>query len=103
VVDAPDEETGPSETFSTFTAMSWNIEGLARNIYNLKHFITIHQPDLIFLSEPQIFQHDLDLLMMPLKGDYNFAVNSSDKFDPELPLVKSRSTWRNNDYVEVKT
>ena len=85
------DATEPEETYKTFIAMSWNIEGLARNIYNLKHFINIHLPDLVFISEPMIFQHDIDLDMMPLRGEYNFSVNSADKFDPELPLVRSRA------------
>ena len=87
MVDAPE----PVETYKSFIAMSWNIEGLAKNIHNLKHFINIHLPDLIFISEPMVFQHDIDLVMMPLRGEYNVSVNSADKFDPELPLVRSRA------------
>ena len=85
------DATEPEETYRTFIALSWNIEGLAKNVYNLKHFINIHLPDLVFISEPMIFQHDIDLVMMPLRGEYNFSVNSADKFDPELPLVRSRA------------
>ena len=76
----------------SFVALTWNIEGLGRNILNLKHFIDRHQPDLVFLSEPQIFANDLDLVMSPLSGCYNASLNSADKFDPELPLLKSRAS-----------
>ena len=71
--------------------MSWNIEGLARNIHSLKHFANIHLPDLIFISEPQIYQNDIDLIMLHLRGEYNFSLNSDDKFDLDLPLVKSKA------------
>ena len=54
--------------------MIWNIEGLSRNIYNLKHFTEIYQPDLIFLSELQIFIHDVEQIMGYLKGEYNYSL-----------------------------
>ena len=50
-------------------AMTWDIEVLARNIHSLKGFTQNHFPDLIFLSEPTIFQHDLDLVMSHLCGE----------------------------------
>ena len=72
--------------------MTWNIEGLFRNIFGLKHFISIHSPDLIFISEPQIYQNDVNMAMLHLQGEYNFALNSADSFDPELPLIKPKAT-----------
>ena len=71
--------------------MTWNIEGLVRNIHNLRHFTILHKPDLIFISEPQIYQNDVELTMVHLRGEYNFALNSADNYDPELPLVKPRA------------
>ena len=71
--------------------MSWNIEGFSRNIYNLRHFLDLHQPDLVFLSEPQIHSCNLDLAAKPLSGSYMYSLNTADKFDPELPLVKSKA------------
>ena len=80
--------------------MTWNIEGLRRNIFNLKYFIEQQQhtpgnklqaPDLILLSEPQIFATDIDLVLTHLRGEYSWFLNSEDKHDPELPMVKSRA------------
>ena len=82
--------------------MTWNIEGVSRNLLNLKHFIDIHhQPDLIFLCEPNVFACNIDLVMKPLADTYKFALNTADKYDPELPLIKSKAhggtmvMWRN--------
>ena len=71
--------------------MTWNLEGFGRNVLNLKHFINIHLPDIIFLTEPMIFACDIDLQMKYLRGEYCFSLNSADKYDPELPLIKSRA------------
>ena len=71
--------------------MTWNIEDLARNIFNLKYLVEIHQPDFIFLSEPQVFTHDADAVMEYLKGEYNYSINIADKYDHELPLIISRA------------
>ena len=71
--------------------MSWNLEGLRRNIYNLSHFVNIHKPDLVFLSEPQIHSCNLDLAARPLSSTYLYSLNSADKYDPELPLVRSKA------------
>ena len=54
------------------TVMSWNIEGLETNIYNLHHFISDVKPCLVFLS-----------LFM---GSYNYVLNSEDKHDLDTPL-----------------
>ena len=71
--------------------MSWNIEGLSRNVFNLKHFTDLYQPDLVFLSEPQIYSCDLAQTMKYLSGAYASSLNSADIYDPELPLVKSKA------------
>ena len=71
--------------------MSWNCEGFSRNIFNIRHFLDLYSPDLVFLSEPQIHSCNLDFTASPLAGTYMYALNSADKFDPELPLVKSKA------------
>ena len=71
--------------------MTWNIEGFARNLFNLKYYADIHHPDIIFLSEPQIFSSDIGLVMKPLASTYSVSLNSADKYDPELPLMKSKA------------
>ena len=72
-----------ASSFSEYTSMTWNIEGILRNIHNIKHFIIINRlPNFIFISEPQVFQHDLDAIMGPLQGEYNLTANTPDKLDP---------------------
>ena len=72
--------------------LSWNIEGVSRNLFNLKHFIDIHQPDFIFLSEPQIFSCNIDLVLQPVAWAYEYSLSSEDKIDPELPMTKSKAS-----------
>ena len=69
--------------------ISWNIEGFRRNKTNLKHFLTLDAADIIFLSEPNLYQCDVLQAMQLFRGDYFCSLNSSDLYDPELPLVKS--------------
>ena len=91
--------------------MTWNIEGLRRNIHNLKFFISEHSPDLICLSEPQIFKPDCDAVMAFLETDYSHYLNSPDSYDVDLPLRKRRAfggtllLWKRkfDPYVAVHT
>ena len=71
--------------------MTWNIEGLKRNKSNLVHFIKSFSPDLIFLSEANMFQCDLELNMKHFQGEYKSALNSNDLYDLDLPLNKTSS------------
>ena len=50
-----------------------------------------HSPDLVFLNETAIFQHDVSQVTKPIGGEYCYSLNSEDNFDPELPLFKNRS------------
>ena len=70
--------------------MTWNLEGFSRNIYNLKYF-SCYEPDFIMLSKPQIYQNDIELFMTHLKREYCYSLNTADKYDPELPLVKLKA------------
>ena len=82
--------------------MTWNIEGLKKNVLNLKHFLDKHLPDLIFLSEPQAFSFDLRRHMDLLGDLYCAELNSDDKHDAELPLLRNKShggtmvIWKSN-------
>ena len=38
-----------------------------------------------------MFSNDLDLVMRPLSSTYSASLNSGDKYDPELPLMKSKA------------
>ena len=73
--------------------LSWNIEGSRRNHLNLKFFCDDLNPDLIFLSEPQVFQCDLGMgiLSRPFKGAYSILLNSEETTQPELSLDTSRA------------
>ena len=89
--------------------MSWNILGLFRNFFNLKHFINIYSPDMIFISEPQAYQCDVVKAMQHLKCHYKYFLNSDHLRDLELPLVKSKAhggtmtLWKENldPYISV--
>ena len=64
---------------------------MKRNLFSLRNFTDLHSPHLIFLSEPQLFQSDLPLLVKYFKGEYSVALNSEDLHKPELSLTSSRA------------
>ena len=66
--------------------MTWNIEGFKRNHLNLKLFCDSETPDLVFLSEPQIFQCDIALFSRSFSGKYSEESNN-----PELALDNSKA------------
>ena len=72
------------------SSISWNVEGLKRNLYNLKFFTDLYKPQMLFLSEPQLFQSDLPQVMKYFKGEYSAVLNSEDLHTPELALTSSR-------------
>ena len=69
----------------------WNIENMKRNLFSLKNYLHIHTPDLVFLSEPMLFQCDFLNIMEYFKGEYCASLNSEDLHNPELPLTTSRA------------
>ena len=71
--------------------MTWNIEGLRRNILNLKHFVDEYRPDFVLLAEPQCFECDVLEAMAYIAGEYSHHLNSEDKFNPVLPTQKSKA------------
>ena len=74
-----------------FTCITWNIEGLNRNIHSLKHFADQHKPDLVFLSEPQVFQCDVNSLLRTFHGQFSHHLNSEDLHQPDLALNKTKA------------
>ena len=54
---------------------------------NLLNFVDNMLPDLIFLSEPQLFQCDAEALTSMFRGKYCYNLNSEDVHCPELPLA----------------
>ena len=99
------------EYSSEFVSISWNIEGFQSNVNNLVHFVNLHSPSFIFLSEPQTFQHDLTLASKPLQLSYSSFLNSSDLHDPDLGMSSSRThggtlvLWRKeyDPYVKIQS
>ena len=81
--------------------ISWNIENFKKNLFSLKNFTDLHRPDLIFISEPQIFQSDLQNCMTYFYGDYSSSLNSEDFHNPDLALSKTKAKggtlvmWKN--------
>ena len=57
-----------------------------------------YKPDLILLSEPQIFQRDLGLLSKPFLRQYSFLLNSEENSNSDLALESSpaRCTVKTN-------
>ena len=72
-------------------SLTWNIEGIRKNHMTLKTFLDTENPDLVFLSEPQIFLPDIADYMTYFKGEYCWELNSEDKVDPELPLIHNKA------------
>ena len=64
---------------------------MKRNLFSLRNFTDLHSPELIFLSEPQMFQSDLPLISNYFKGEYSLALNSEDLHKPELSLTSSKA------------
>ena len=85
----------------TLTLISWNIENFKKNLFSLKTFTDLHKPDLVFISEPQIFQSELQHCMNYFSGEYSSSLNSEDFHNPELALFKTKAKggtlvmWRN--------
>ena len=75
----------------TLKILSWNIEGILRNIFNLKHLVQTELPSLIFLSEPWLHLSDSPLALDLLAHHYNYFLNSEDRHDDLLSLKKSRA------------
>ena len=61
-------------------------------MYSLLTFAKLTSPDLVFLSEPQIFTSDLTNCMSLFNGEYSWELNSEEKLDPDLAMTKSRAT-----------
>ena len=65
----------------SFTCLTWNIEGFHSNVTSLAYFLETFNPDMVFLSEPKLFQHDLLLATNMLRGSFSYSLNSEDLID----------------------
>ena len=75
----------------TFSVLTWNIEGIKSGVFVLKKILEQKIPDMVFLSEPSIFQPDLPNILKYLNGEYCSFLNSDDLYDQELPLIRNFS------------
>ena len=73
------------------TVLTWNIESAKKNIFTLKNIVEQERPSLIFISEPQVFQSDINALMDYIKADYCHFLNSEDLHDTEISLISSHA------------
>ena len=85
------DSSDKSNDASNFIVMSWNIEGLDRNSYNLEHFINSYKPSLVFLSEPQVFSCDVARIMTLFDDNYKYSLNSEGKHDLDIPMDRIRA------------
>ena len=91
------DQTSRSATIShtpsylTASFLTWNVEGLKRNMFSLKNYTDLESPDFVFLSEPQIFSSDLAYCMSPFRGEYSCELNSAEKCDPLLAMTRTRA------------
>ena len=58
---------------------------------NLLHIINIHDPALIFHSEPQLFHHDIPLATKLLKARYSCSLNSDNIDVPDLGVTAAKT------------
>ena len=81
--------------------LTWNIEGYFRNKFELRQIIDSSNPDLLFLSEPMLFQPDAQIATSLISSTYRFHLNSDDLYDHDLPLLKNKANggtltaWKN--------
>ena len=91
------------------TALTWNIEGIKKNIFTLAEVLKTEMPSLVFLSEPMVYQSDIGQVVQYLQHEYCYYLNSEDNFDPDLPFIKSKAKggtmllWRKwlDPYIKV--
>ena len=64
---------------------------MKRNVFSLRNLVDKTSPDLIFLSEIQLFSSDVSHCMSMFKGEYICEINSEDKHDIEISMTKSKA------------
>ena len=82
---------------------------MRRNVFSLRTFCDLYLADLVFISEPLLFQADLPQIMEYFKGEYKCSLSSEDLLDPDLSFRNNKTKggtmilWRNrlDPYVTV--
>lgn len=72
-------------------------------------FVDDFSPVLVFLTEPQIYQCDINPMFSMFGGSFSFHLNSQDLLSPDLPLVTRKAAggtmamWRSelDPYIKV--
>ena len=62
------------------------------HVHILRDILLSHLPDLAFISEPQMFQSDIQQHLSYVQHEYCYWLNSDDSIDPSLPFSKSRAS-----------
>ena len=75
----------------SLTMLTWNIEGMKHHVHYLRENLLDDCIDVAFLSEPQIYQHELQTIMRSFENSYSFSLNSDDLYDLELPMKISHA------------
>ena len=60
----------PEATYNKMKILTWNIEGLKAQVFTLVDVTLEYLPDLIFISEPQVFRTTAGSLMDYLNHEY---------------------------------
>ena len=71
--------------------LTWNIEGLSRNVFNLVQMLHQEDPSFAFISEPWLHLADAPTALDQHLPQYNYFLNSEDRHDPLLSLARSRA------------
>ena len=87
-IDKPSKLDGASLSIPIIT---WNVENLKRNFFILSSLATDYSVKLIFLSESQVYQCDVEQVVDQLRLKYDYFLNSEDLFDSSLPLCYPRA------------
>ena len=90
--DKPVYTDAQTQEYYELKNLTWNCEGFIRNKYNfLKLTIEDEEPTWLFISEPWLHLTDAALALDDFLPRYNFYLNSEDRHDNLLALVKSRA------------
>ena len=71
--------------------LTWNIENLKPHQFVLCDTLLSLLPDLVMISEPQVYQTDIEQFVAGLTKEFCYSLNSDDIYDPELPHTRSRA------------
>ena len=71
--------------------LTWNIEGISRNRFNLLQIAKDQDLSFIFIAEPWLHLPDAPLVLQDFCHHYSYYLNSEDRHDPLLSMMKSRA------------